>query len=160
MPTHLDLLAVALVSCAVACAAGTDPETLPTSPTDAPVAPRVLLPTLPSSGPASTATTATPPPASQEVLGAYSLDVACADVPVLHLCILGASADKDVVFTLPEGTKRSSIVYTVDARGPSSSGTVDWAGPDALDGTVHLHGEADAFSSVHVAVTGVMVEPE
>jgi hypothetical protein len=101
-----------------------------------------------------------PPPASSEVTGAYSLDVACVDIPVIQVCLLGSKADKDVVFTLPPGTKRSSIVYTVAPQGPSAGGSVDFAGSDPLDGTVHIQGFAEAFSSVHIEVTGVMVVPE
>jgi hypothetical protein len=76
------------------------------------------------------------------------------------VCLLGSKADKDVVFTLPPGTKRSSIVYSIDPQGPSAGGSVDFASDDPLDGTVHLHAFADAFSSVHIEVTGVMVVPE
>jgi hypothetical protein len=115
-----------------------------------------------SSDPSSGATESDPPPPpmSSEVSGSYSLDVSCADIPVIDLCILSAQADKDVTFTLPPGTQRSSIVYTVDPQGPSAGGTVAFAGDNPLDGTVHMHGFADALSSVHIAVTGVMVVPE
>jgi hypothetical protein len=65
------------------------------------------------------------PPESSEVEGSYSLDVACSDVPVIDVYLLGSQADEDVVFTLPPGTKRSSIVYTIKPSpanmGPSPS---------------------------------------
>jgi len=94
------------------------------------------------------------------VTGAYTLDVACADVPVIDVCLLGSKADKDVTFALPAGTERSSIVYTIAPQGPSAGGSVDFAGTDPLDGTVRMHGFADAFSSVHIEVSGVIVVPE
>jgi hypothetical protein len=116
-----------------------------------------VVPTLP---PEATAAVAPPPPTGSEVLGAYSLDVTCSDVPILDVCLLGAKADKDVTFVIPPGMQRSSIVYTIEAHGPDAGGSVTWAGQDALDGTVNLHGFAEAFSNVHIAVTGVMVVPE
>jgi hypothetical protein len=149
----------AVMVCAVSCAAGTGVGDLggPTTDGDGGDTSRSaggakLDPPSPSPPP--------PPPESSEVEGSYSLDVACSDVPVIDVCLLGSHADKDVVFTLPPGTKRSSIVYTIDPQGPSAGGTVGFAGTDTLDGTVHIHGFADAFSSVHIEVTGVMVVPE
>jgi hypothetical protein len=79
---------------------------------------------------------------------------------VIHLCILASHAEKDVTFHLPEGTKRSSIVYTIDPQGPAASGSVTFASTDPLDATVHMSAFADAFSSVQVHVTGVMAVPE
>jgi hypothetical protein len=79
---------------------------------------------------------------------------------VIHLCILASQAEKDVTFTLPAGTKRSSIVYTVTPEGPASGGSVTFASTDPLDATVHMSAFADAFSSVQVEVTGVMAVPE
>lgn len=176
MQILLDLLVVTLVSCAASCATGTEPDIQPSS-ADTPVAPHVVLPsvsppgssasTAPTTASTSTSTTSTststaptaaPPPTSSEVPGSYSLDVACEDV--LGICLLSDKADKDVVFDLPAGMQRSSIVYTVTPVGPSAGGTVGWASQDVLDGTVHLHAYADAFSSVDIAVTGVMVVPQ
>jgi hypothetical protein len=97
---------------------------------------------------------------SSEVMGDYSLDVSCAGIPVVHVCLLSMQADKDVTFTLTPGTQRSSIVYTVTTKGPDAGGSVDFAGTNPLDGTVRLHGYAGAFSSVHIEVTGVIVVPE
>ena len=37
---------------------------------------------------------------------------------------------------------------------------MEFAGTDPRDGTVHMHGFADALSSVHIDVTGVIVVPE
>ncbi len=167
MTSHLDLLAVTLVSCAVSCAAGTELEPVP-SAADPPATPRLGLPPLAPGATAPSATapsastttsTATPPPAPREVSGSHTLDVSCGDVPVIHVCVLGEEADEDVAFTLPPGTKRSSILYTIAPHG-AAGGSVGWASQDALDGTVHLHGFADAFSSVSVTVTGIIVVPE
>ena len=158
MPSLLDLLALTLVSSAVACAAGTEPSIPPPSTADAPATPRLGVPDLPAEGTVPVAPP--PPPAGSEVTGAYSLDVTCDDVPILDVCLLGTKADKDVTFVLPPGTKKSSIVYSIEPHGPDAGGFVTWAGDDPLDGTVHLHGFAEAFSNVHIAVTGVMVVPE
>jgi hypothetical protein len=101
-----------------------------------------------------------PPGVSSEVTGDYSLDVACRDTPIVHVCLISAETNKNVLFTLPPGTQRSSIVYTVTTEGPSAGGSAEFASSNVLDGTVRLHGYADAFSSVHVEVTGVIVVPE
>jgi hypothetical protein len=151
MPIGLTALRSAVVVCAISCAAGTGDGDIAGlsaggSGGDAGRS---------SGGPESVLP---PAPASSEVTGSYSLDVACADI--LDVCLLSSHADKDVTFALPAGTKRSSIVYTVTPQGPSAGGSVTFASTDPLDGTVHLHGSADAFSSVHIEVTGVIVIPE
>jgi len=148
-----------LVACSVSCATGSVVNLPEPSPSVTPPAPAISPVETPEDPPATQAPT--PPPApSTEVAGSYSLDVACADLPMIHLCILGSSADKDVTFTLPPGTKRSSIVYTITPVGPSAGGSVSFAGTDPLDATVHMHAYAGAFSSVHVEVTGVTAVPE
>jgi hypothetical protein len=101
-----------------------------------------------------------PPGVSKEVTGDDSLDVACRDTPIVQVCLLSAETSKNVLFVLPPGTQRSSIVYTVTTEGPSAGGSAEFASTNVLDGTVRLHGYADAFSSVHVEVTGVIVVPE
>jgi hypothetical protein len=147
----------AVMVCAASCAQGTGVGDLAAAPTTGGDAGD----TSPSADGAELAPPSPPPPpASSEVEGSYSLDVACSDVPLIGLCLIGSHADKDGVFTLPAGTKRSSIVYTIAPHGPSAGGTVDFAGTDPLDGTVHMHGSAGAFSSVHIEVTGVMVVPD
>ncbi len=157
MTIHLDLLAATLLTCA-ACAEGTEPDLLKASPPNATSAPTTASPT-PTAAPSATETAAPPPPPqSQEVAGAYSLDVSCADI--LGVCLVARHADKDVVFVLPSGMKRGSILFTVDPEGSDANGSVDWAGQDDLDGTVHMQGFAGPFSSVHIAVTGVMAVPQ
>ena len=111
-------------------------------------------------GPAAVVKSTPPLSVGQVVPGSYTLDVSCNDIPVLDVCLLTSDGDQNVTFVLPPGTRRTSIVYTVTPHGPSASGTVDFASQDPLDGTVHLHGHADAFSSVHIEVTGVMVVPQ
>lgn len=147
---------VSVVVCAVSCAAGTgagDAGGASTGGAGGSESPRAGSVEVPEPSPP-------PPPASREVSGSYSLDVACADVPIIGVCLLSSHADENVAFTLPPGTRRSSIVYTVTPKGPSAGGTVAFAGTDPLDGTVHVHGFADAFSSVHIEVSGVLVIPE
>jgi len=163
---HVALL-FTVVSGAVSCAAGTaGPETSSSSGSTTAPAP-AGTPDEPHQGQSGDPPEESPQPpapapapASSEVYGTYSMDEACADIPVVPLCILDETADKDVVFTLPPGMKRSSIVYTVAPHGSDADGTVEWAGDDPLDGTVHMHAYAGAFSSVHIKVTGVMVVPQ
>jgi hypothetical protein len=156
----------------LACAAGTGDEDIAAlanggSTTDAGrsagEAASTPVPTLSSPPPVTTTPPATTPPSmpvTSEVTGSYTMDVACTDVPIINVCLISAQADKDVTFALPAGTKRSSIAYTVTPHGPSAGGTVTFAGTDPRDGTVHLRGFADAFSSVHIEVNGVTVVPE
>lgn len=151
-----------VVAGTVSCAEGSVTE-LPSSTTaKSPATASTETPADPPPAQASAPAPSTPPPppASTEVTGSYSLDVACADIPVIHLCILARNADKDVPFPLPPGTKRSSIVYTINPLGPAAGGSVSFASDDPLDATVHMHAWADALSSVEVQVTGVMAVPE
>ena|SRR6185437_12379954 len=116
------------------------------------------------SGPSSTSNNGGSDPSStspsQEVRGSFVVNVACKNIPVLDLCLIDSKIDEDVPFTLPAGTRRSSIEYTVTPAGPDAHATIGWASDDPLDGTVRVRGEAGPFSSVLIDVTGVMVVPE
>jgi hypothetical protein len=88
------------------------------------------------------------------------MDLSCTDLPILHTCVIAASGDDNVPYVLPAGMQRTSILYTITPTGPNGSGSVTFAGTDPHDGTVHVHGNAGPFSSVHIEVTGVMAVAE
>jgi hypothetical protein len=157
---HKPALHVMLASCAIACARGTGTDILGGASGDEPNQAHVDQP---SSPPAETSASSAPPataPTSTVVSGSYALDVACSDLPVLNVCILSSQADKDVPFTLPHGTRRSSIEFAVEPHGPDANGSVDWAGTDPHDATVHMHGYAGPVSSVHIEVTAIIAVPD
>jgi hypothetical protein len=156
-------LLVTLAASVLACAEGTGTLSPSGDPGDPPpAAASTHTATSPPSRPSAPAGTVAPQlaPASTEVPGEYSLDVACSDIPVLDLCLIDGSADRNVTFTLPDGTHKSSIQYDITPHGPDAGGTVDWASTDPLDGTVHMRGFAHAFSSVHIEVSGIEVVPD
>jgi hypothetical protein len=109
-----------------------------------------------AAGPAVSYASTPPLLVTTEVSGTYDMDLTCGDLPILHACAVTTTGDKNVPYTLPPGTVRSSILYTITPVGLDAGGAVTFASTDPNDGTVHVHGYAGAFSSVHIEVTGVM----
>jgi len=65
----------------------------------------------------------------------------------------------NVAFVIPSGYKKQTFSHNVDARF-SAGGSVKWLNDDPHDGTVVLHGWADAFAYVSVSVSSVIAIKE
>lgn len=65
----------------------------------------------------------------------------------------------NVAFIIPNGYKRQTFSSHVDAR-LSAGGSVKWLNNDPHDGTVVLHGWADAFSYASISVSNVIAVKE